>query len=152
MLSFNNNQLDDEAKYDGLYACSYNLENNVKDIIKIARDRWKIEESFRIMKTELEARPVYLQREDRIKAHFLICYTALLIVRILEKKLKNKYMTSKIINTLRNHNLLKLDEGYIPSFTRNDITDELHDIFKFRTDYEIITPAKMRSIIALTKK
>lgn len=168
VLSFNENQFNDEAKYDGLYGCSTNLEDDVNQIIKIARGRWEIEESFRIMKTDFEARPVYVRRQDRIKAHFLTCYTALLILRILEKKLdidnvklnvetKNKkevydkLTTQKLVDTLRSYKLLKIDEGYIPEYTRNEITDLLHKTFKFRTDYEINKPSKIRSIIKSTK-
>jgi len=151
-LSINENRINVEATYDGLYACTTNLEDDIQNIMKISKGRWEIEECFRIMKTDFEARPIYLQREDRIKAHFLTCYTSLLLLRLLEKKLDGKYTVSEIINTLRAHKFLKLDEGYIPEYTRNQITDDLHTSFKFRTDYQIITPSKMRSIIAATKK
>ena len=151
-LSINDSKIHEEAAYDGLYACTTNLEDDIKEIIKVSKGRWEIEESFRIMKTDFKARPVYLHREDRIKAHFLTCFTSLLILRLLEKKLDNKFTTEKLIETLRHHNFLKLDEGYIPEYMRNDITDALHDKFKFNTDYQLITPAKMRSIIALSKK
>ena len=144
--------INEEAKYDGLYALTTNLEDNIENILKVAKGRWEIEESFRILKTDFEARPVYLQRQDRIKAHFLTCFVALLILRLLENKTDNKYTTNELINTLRSYDLLKIDEGYIPTYTRTNITDDLHNIFNFRTDYEIVSKSKMRNIIKNTKK
>ena len=91
------------------------------------------------MKSEFKARPVYLSREDRIIAHFTTCFLSLVLHRYLEKKLEEKYSAFEIIETLRNMNLTKVSsEGYIPSYTRTDLTDLLHEKFNFRTDYEII--------------
>ena len=137
--NINQDIIDEEAKYDGLYAVCTNLEDDVEEIIKVNHRRWENEESFRIMKSEFEARPVYLSREDRIKAHFMTCFLALLIFRILEKKLDEKYTVNEIIETIKNMNLLKEEEGFIPVYTRTNITDLLHEKFGFRTDYEIIT-------------
>lgn len=118
-----------------------------------SEQRWEIEESFRIMKTEFQARPVYLSREDRIQAHFLICYLSLMIYRILEKKLKEKYTAEKIITTLRKMELHIIPgTGYQPSYTRTDLTDELHEIFGFNTDYQIMTKSSIRNITKLTKQ
>lgn len=148
----NENTIQNEEKYDGFYAVVTDLEGDVSEIIKINKRRWQIEECFRIMKTDFEARPIYLQREDRIKAHFLICFIALLIYRLLEIKLEKKYTCDAILHTLRDMNVTKIEGyGYIPSYTRTEITDELHNTFKFRTDYEIIKKAKMRAIIKQTK-
>ena len=143
-----------EAAYDGFYAVCTNLvDDSVEDILSVSEGRWKIEESFRIMKTDFESRPVYVSREDRIRAHFLICYLALLIYRILEKKIGEKYTAKQLIQTLRDYNLLRINgEGYIPEYTRTDVTDHLHDVFGFRTDTEIVPTHKMKSIIASTKK
>jgi transposase len=86
-FSLDTDRIAEEAKYDGYYAlCTNLIEDDVKDILAVSERRWEIEESFRIMKTDFEARPVYLSREDRIRAHFLTCYLSLLIFRILEKK------------------------------------------------------------------
>ena len=131
--NINQDIIDEEAKYDGLYAVCTNLEDDVEEIIKVNHRRWEIEESFRIMKSEFEARPVYLSREDRIKAHFMTCFLALLIFRILEKKLDEKYTVNEIIETIKNMNLLKEEEGFIPVYTRTNITDLLHEKFGFRT-------------------
>lgn len=142
-----------EEKYDGFYAVITNLEGDVGEILKINRQRWEIEENFRIMKNEFEARPVYVRREDRIKAHFLICYISLLLYRLLEKKLCGNYSCEKILATLRSMQmtLLSRESGYIPSYKRTSLTDDLHNTFGFHTDYEFISKASMRSIIKHTK-
>ena len=147
----NETAIDNEAMYDGFYGIVTVLEDDVKDIVKVAEGRWEIEECFRIMKTDFEARPVYLSREERIRAHFLICYTALFFLRLLEHKTDHKFSSSQLIRTLRSFKFLKIDEGYLPEYTRDDITDRLHEVSGFRTDYQIITPAKMRNIIKNTK-
>lgn len=142
----------EEKKYDGFYAVCTNLDDDPADIAKINRDRWEIEESFRIMKTEFEARPVYLQRDDRIEAHFLTCFIALMIYRILEKQLGEEYTCNDIISTLRSMNIRKLDNhGFIPNYKRTNITDALHDNAGFRTDYELTTPKSMAGIIRRSK-
>lgn len=148
------NIVNEEAKYDGFYAVTTDLfDASVEEVLSISEKRWEIEESFRIMKTDFEARPVYLQREDRIKAHFLICFIALLVYRVLEKKLEGKYTTEQILSTLRDYQFLKIiGEGYIPTYTRTILTDKLHDVFGFRTDYEINSTDKIRGIIKNTKK
>ena len=141
-----------ESKYDGFYAVCTNLDDDPADIAKINHDRWEIEESFRIMKTEFEARPVYLQRDDRIKAHFLTCFIALLIYRIIEKLLNEEFTCDELIETLREMSMRKVgDEGYIPNYTRTDITDALHKNAGFRTDYEILTKKDMAGVIRRSK-
>ena len=144
-----------EELYDGFYAVCTNLEDtNVEDIIRINKKRWEIEECFRIMKTEFKARPVYLQKEERIKAHFLTCFLALFLFRILEKKLEEKYTCEEIIETLRTMQMARPGEklGYIPIYTRTALTDALHETAGFRTDYEIITDINMKKILRQTKK
>ena len=143
----------DEEKYDGFYAVITNLEDDICGILKINRQRWEIEENFRIMKTDFEARPVYVRREDRIKAHFLTCYISLLVYRLLEKKIGNNYTCNEILSTLRSMQvtLLSKESGYIPSYKRTDLTDDLHKAFGFHTDYEFISKSAMRSIIKNTK-
>ena len=143
----------EESQYDGFYAITTNLEDDdVTKIIAISERRWQIEECFRIMKTDFKARPIYLQLEDRINAHFLICFTALLTIRLLSIKLGNKYTVQELLKTLRNMTLTDTGYGsYIPSYTRTEITDELHESFGFRTDYEISTKQNIRNIIKNTK-
>ncbi len=138
----------EEEKYDGLYAiCTDLLEDDVNEILKVSEDRWKIEECFRIMKTDFSARPVYLRNENRIKAHFLICFLALLCCRILEKKLEHKYTCTEILGTLRSINFAEIQQqGFIPVYKREKITDDLHDLCGFHTDYEFLTKSQMRTI------
>jgi len=148
-------RISEEEIYDGFYAVCTNLEKYpVSEIIRINRKRWEIEECFRIMKTDFHARPVYLQRQDRIKAHFLTCYVALFIYRILEKKLGGKYTCTQLLDTLKEMMMVKAGDntGYIPAYTRTDITDSLHETFGFRTDYEITSNRGMRTVIGKTKK
>jgi len=152
MYELDETAIAEESRYDGFYAVCTNLDDDPADIAKINHERWKIEESFRIMKSEFEARPVYLQRDDRIEAHFLTCFIALMIYRILEKKLGDKYTCEEIIRTLREMDMRKVGEhGYIPSYTRTQVTDLLHKNAGFRTDYELITPKSMAGIIRRTK-
>ena len=153
ITSLNQELIDSEAKYDGLYAVCTNLDYDVSDIIRINQKRWEIEECFRIMKTEFKARPVYLSRKDRITAHFTTCFTALVIYRILEKKLTNRFTCDEIIRTLRTMDMMIAPgEGYIPTYTRTDLTDALHEAFGFRTDYQITSQKNMRKILNQTKK
>lgn len=149
ILTLDNSVIEKEEKFDGFYGVCTNLEDDVEDIIKVNHRRWEIEESFRIMKSEFKARPVYLTREDRIRAHFMTCYIALLIHRILEKKIEEKYTCEEIIDTLREMILVeeKNGNGYTPAYTRTDLTDELHDKFGFRTDFEITSKNKMKKIL-----
>ncbi|KJS11280.1 MAG: transposase, partial [Peptococcaceae bacterium BRH_c8a] len=124
-----------------------------QEIIRINQRRWEIEECFRIMKSEFKARPVYLSREDRIKAHFTTCFMSLIIYRLLEKKLGNKFTCSEIINGLKEMNFYEIKgEGYIPTYTRTEFTDALHESFGFRTDYEIIKKTLMKKFFSITKK
>lgn len=151
--SINQSVIDEEARYDGLYAVCTNLEDEVQDIIKVNHQRWEIEESFRIMKTEFNARPVFHSSEEAIKAHFLICFLSLTIYRYLEKKLDNKYTVGEIIDTLKDMNLKKdTIEAYSPNYIRTDLTDDLHDKFGFRTDFEVIREKNLKKICKQTKK
>ncbi len=141
-------KIEAEAQYDGLYAvCTDLLDDDVGGILKVSEGRWQIEECFRIMKTDFSARPIYLQDENRIKAHFLICFLALLSYRLLEKKLEYKYTCRTILDTLKAMNFAAVGEqGFIPLYKREKITDMLHDACGFRTDYQFITKSQMKTI------
>ncbi|HCX64844.1 MAG TPA: transposase, partial [Eubacteriaceae bacterium] len=142
-----------EQMYDGFYGVCTNLEDDASQIIKVNKMRWKIEECFRIMKTEFKARPVYLSRDDRIKAHFTTCFMSLIIYRLLEKRLEEKFTCSEIIHGLKKINFFEIDrEGYVPTYTRNAFTDTLHETFGFRTDYQIVKSSEMKKILKQTKK
>ena len=148
--------IDQESRFDGFYGICTDLEGSAPEIIKINGGRWIIENGFRTMKTDLRARPVYLKRDDRIKAHFLTCFLSLLLYKYLEKKVYRggqHFTTTEIIDTLKDMNFLCVNgEGYIPTYTRTDLTNNLHGSAGFRTDYQIVTKKQMRSIIAQTKK
>ena len=138
-------------KYDGIYAVCTNLEDSVEDIIRVNRRRWEIEESFRIMKSEFKARPVYLSKDNRIEAHFATCFLALVVFRYLEKITEEKYTVCELIETLKNMNMMTEKDFYLPIYTRTSITDFLHEKFGFRTDYEATTRNNMEKINTLTK-
>lgn len=152
--SLDENKITEETLYDGLYAvCTDLLDDNVADILKVSEGRWQIEECFRIMKTDFSARPVYLQDENRIQAHFLICFLALTIYRFLEKKMDLKYICEELLETLKAINFAEIQEqGYIPLYKREAITDDLHEACGFRTDYQFITKSKMRTIQKKSKR
>ena len=143
-----------EAAYDGLYAvCTDLFDDKPESILKISESRWQIEACFRIMKTDFSARPVYVQREDRIQAHFLVCFLALLIYRLLEKKLEKKYTCENILTTLRSYEFADIQgQGFMPIYESNSITDALHKIGGFETDYEFITKRKLKEIQKLSKQ
>jgi hypothetical protein len=142
-----------EEAFDGFYGVCTNLEDDASAIIKINHRRWEIEECFRIMKSEFKARPVYLSRDDRIRAHFTTCFLALVLFRFLEKKLQDKYTFHEIIDGLRDMNFLEIKgNGYVPTYTRTDFTDAMHEAFGFRTDYQIVSAQNMKKIIKETKR
>ena len=154
--TLNREMIAQEERFDGFYAICTDLEDPAQDIIKLNSGRWQIENAFRIMKTDFKARPVYLKRDERIKAHFLTCFLALLLYKYLERKVNRggkHFTTEEIVDTLRSMDFLSISgEGYIPTYTRTDLTNNLHGSAGFRTDTQIVTKQRMRSIIAQTKK
>ncbi len=152
-LSLDTDLIQQEEAYDGFYAVCTNLEEDISKVIEANKRRWQIEESFRILKSEFKTRPVYHWTEKRILAHFTTCFMALVIYRLLEKKLGGKYTCSEIVDSLADMNFLKAGaDGFIPTYTRTDFTDDLHETFGFRTDYEIVTPKQIKNILKTTKK
>ena len=156
--------IEKEERFDGFYAVCTNLDDDPETIVDVNRGRWEIEESFRIMKTDFEARPVYLKRDDRIVAHFLTCFIALLIYRILELRLnegcekvpgtnlRRRYTSTSIIRTLREMDMTKIgDSGYIPSYRRTELTDAIHKISGFRTDFQLSTFKSMQGFCRRSK-
>jgi len=152
-LDLNMEAIVKEAMFDGYYGVCTTLEDDVESIIKINQGRWEIEESFRIMKTEFKARPVYLSRDNRIKAHFVTCYLSLLLERILEKKLDNKYTTRTIINTIKDMQVSR-DNGYdyIPHYQLTDCAKDIQEVFGYKLDTKIIPDARMKKILKQSKK
>lgn len=136
-----------ESQYDGFYAVVTNLEDSIDTILKVNHQRWEIEETFRIMKSEFKSRPVYVQKDNRIEAHFLTCFIAMTIFRILEKRLEEKYTANEIISTLKNMMLKKVyGEGYSCAFERTALTDRLQEIFDYQLDTELVPTDRIKKI------
>lgn len=154
--SLNQEMIDQESRFDGFYGICTDLGDDAPAIIRTNGGRWIIEDCFRITKTDLEARPVYLQRDDRIKAHFLTCFLALILYKYLAKKVNRggrHFSPDEIISTLRDMNFVSVaGEGYIPTYTRTDLTNNLHGSAGFRTDTQIVSKQRMKTIISQTKK
>lgn len=151
--SIDENVVKEEEKYDGYYGITTNLNGDISEILAISKNRWEIEESFRILKTDFDSGTIHLSREDRIKAHFLTCFISLLIYRILENKLNYKYTNNQIIEKLKEMEVYEeKGSGYSPAYVRNDLTDDLHDLFGFRTDYEIVSYENYQKIFNKIKK
>lgn len=144
----NQELFDNEEKYNGFYGITTNLIDDTATIIKVMKGRWEIEESFRIMKNDFDSGTVYLSREDRIKGHFITCFLALFIYRYLEHKLDNKYTVHEIVEKLQEMKMLEhKGKGYEPIYTRNDLTDDLHNFLGINTDNEIVTYKKIKKIL-----
>lgn len=154
IYALDKSKIADEARYDGLYAlCTDLLDDDPKTIINVSEGRWQIEACFRILKTDFEARPVYVRREQSIKAHFLVCFLSLLIYKLLEKNLLKKYTCDEILDTLKSMNFADIEEqGFMPLFERTKLTDDLHDSCGFRTDFKFITKQKMKNIEKISKR
>lgn len=144
----------EEERYDGLYAvCTDLFDDDPADLLKVSEGRWQIEACFRIMKTDFEARPVYVCREDRIQAHFLICFLSLLFYRLLEKKLGGTYTCCEILETLRAFQFADVQgQGFMPVYEVTALTDRLHELLGFATDYEFLTKSQMKTIEKLSKQ
>ena len=144
----------EEEKYDGLYAvCTDLLDDEVSEILKVSEGRWQIEDCFRTMKTDFSARPVYVSREDRIRAHFLTCFLALLVFRLLKREVKSSCTTCQLLEVLRGMEFADVQEqGFTPVYERTLLTDGLHEACGFRTDYEFITKRKMKEIEKKSKR
>lgn len=144
-------KIHEEEKYDGFYAVATNLDDSAKDILAVAQNRYKIEDCFRIMKTNFDARPVFLRKPERIRAHFLICYTALLIYRLMECKLDDNLThvtTSNLIKTLRNMNVVNIDDMYYKSiYSGSQALDALERCFELQLNRKYYRPSDLNKIV-----
>lgn len=144
-------KIHEEEKYDGFYAVATNLDDSTKDILAVAQNRYKIEDCFRIMKTNFDARPVFLRKPERIRAHFLICYTALLIYRLMECKLDDNLThvtTSNLIKTLRNMNVVNMDDMYYKSiYSGSQALDALERCFELQLNRKYYRPSDLNKIV-----
>lgn len=144
-------KIHEEEKYDGFYAVATNLDDSAEDILAVAQNRYKIEDCFRIMKTNFDARPVFLRKPERIRAHFLICYTALLIYRLMECKLDDNLThvtTSNLIKTLRNMNVVNMDDMYYKSiYSGSKALDALERCFELQLNRKYYRPSDLNKIV-----
>ena len=144
-------KIHEEEKYDGFYAVATNLDDSAKDTLAVAQNRYKIEDCFRIMKTNFDARPVFLRKPERIRAHFLICYTALLIYRLMECKLDDNLThvtTSNLIKTLRNMNVVNMDDMYYKSiYSGSQTLDALERCFELQLNRKYYRPSDLNKIV-----
>lgn len=153
VAALNLDAIADEERYDGFYAICTDLNNPAKEILELNHNRWESEDSFRVLKTDFKARPVFVWTDNHIKAHFMTCFIALLVFRILESKLEYKYTSAQIISQIRKMSLNILHgDGYRPNYKRTDLTDALHKAAGFRTDTEIVTNQRIKQIVNSIKK
>lgn len=149
-------KIHEEEKYDGFYAVATNLDDSAKDILAVAQNRYKIEDCFRIMKTNFDARPVFLRKPERIRAHFLICYTALLIYRLMECKLDDNLThvtTSNLIKTLRNMNVVNMDDMcYKSIYSGSQALDALERCFELQLNRKYYRPSDLNKIVKKNSK
>ena len=152
LYTLDQDRIDLEEKYDGFYAIATNLlEDDPKDIIEINSQRYKIEDCFRVLKTNFDARPVHHRLDKRIVAHFMICYTALLIYRLLEKQLKDKkydFTINEILTTLKNMNVSNRDGlFYEAEFTSSKVCTALNDLFNFGLDKKYYQNSELTKLV-----
>lgn len=151
LYEINQSVIDEEEKYDGFYAIATNLDDSAKDIIEVSANRYKIEDCFRVMKTNFSARPVYHQKRDRIVAHFMICYTALLIYRILEKKLNmngTHFTIDNIIDTLNSMEVANIEDMcYMSTYTSSQVCTALNAITDLGLDKKYYQPKELNKKI-----
>ena len=150
-LLFDEELVNEEAKYDGYYAVTTNLEDNEQDIIAINHNRWKIEDCFRLMKTDFKSRPVYHYKDERIEAHFLICFLALLVFRLLHVKLGDKYTSNELLNTLREMEYYQYDEGYLTPFGTTPLIKDLNEMFDMKASRQGYSYRTMKYLINSSK-
>jgi transposase len=152
----NQSVIDEEEKYDGFYAVATNLDDSAKDILAVSANRYKIEDCFRVMKTNFSSRPVYHHKRDRITAHFMICYTALLIYRILEKKLNlngTPFTVDNIIDTLRNMNVANIEDMcYMSTYTSSQVCTALNAVTGLGLDRKYYQPKELNKKIKKISK
>lgn len=151
-MALNLDAIADEERFDGFYAICTDLNDDAAQILKMNHNRWESEDAFRVIKTDFKGRPVFVWTDEHIKAHFIICFIALLLFRIMENELEHEYTSSEIISTLRSMTMNIIHgEGYKPNYTRTDLTDALHEKAGFRTDTQIVTNQKIKQIMAYIK-
>ena len=147
-LSLKLEKIAEEEKYDGYYSIVTSEKNLTdKEIRDIYKGLWKIEESFKITKSELETRPVYVWTDESIEAHFLSCFVSLLIIRLLEQKLNKKYSNPYVIDSLRKYNSTNIEHDiYLQNF-RNDVIQDIEQVFNIDLSRKYLTLSQIKKIL-----
>ncbi len=147
-LTLNTKRIDKECLYHGFYAMTTSLEDDPMTLLKINKARWKIEACFRVMKTSFKARPIYLQKENRIKAHFMICFLSLLVFALLKAKIngEEKKITDRdIILTLKNMNIDIHKKGFGKAlYTGSKTLDALEEAYGLELNRKYYQDTKIR--------
>ena len=154
VFSIDRERFEEESEYDGFYAVTTDLDDDPGEIIRINRGRWEIEESFRIMKSDFDGRPVFVSREDRIRAHFLTCYLAFMIFRIIEQKLNKgdvRYTDPEILRTLRDYEAIDAESFYVGAMEGKAVR-ALESTFGLVGSMTALSKAQFRRLVARTKK
>ena len=152
-LSLNQKKIDEEAKYDGYYSIvTSELEMSDSEMHKIYRGLWEIEESFKIIKSEFKGRPVFVRKDAHINAHFLICFTTLVIMRVLEHLLEEKHTTKQIRNALINYSCSHLEQNYYLFDYRDRVIDEFSEMYGWDLSQKYMTKATIKKILKHRKK
>ena len=147
-LSLKLDKIKEEEKFDGYYSIVTSEKHlSDKEIRDIYKGLWKIEETFKITKSELETRPVFVWTDESIEAHFLSCFVSLLIIRLLEQKLNRKYSNECVINSLVKYTSTNLEHNiYLQSF-RNDVIKDLEKIFNIDLSHKYLTLSQIKKIL-----
>ena len=154
VFSIDRERFEEESEYDGFYAVTTDLDDDPGEIIRINRGRWEIEESFRIMKSDFDGRPVFVSREDRIRAHFLTCYLAFMIFRIIEQKLNKgdvRYTDLEILRTLRDYEAIDAESFYVGAMEGKAVR-ALESTFGLVGSMTALSKAQFRRLVARSKK
>lgn len=152
VLSFNLDKLQEDEKYDGYYAIiTSELDKSDSEIIDIYRGLWKIEESFKITKSNLETRPVYVSLEEHIQGHFLTCFISLIILRLLEQKLDCKYSISKLVEALKDYNAINLESNIYKMTSYNHVLEDIGTAFDVDLSLSMRTRQSIKNILASVK-
>ena len=154
VFSIDRERFEEESEYDGFYAVTTDLDDDPGEIIRINRGRWEIEESFRIMKSDFDGRPVFVSREDRIRAHFLTCYLAFMIFRIIEQKLNKgdvRYTDPEILRTLRDYEAIDAESFYVGAMEGKAVR-ALESTFGLVGSMAAFSKAQFRRLVARSKK
>lgn len=152
VLSLNEARIQEEEKYDGYYSIvtseKHLSDTEIRDIYK---GLWEIEESFKIIKSEFKARPVYVKKDEHVEAHFLVCFVALVIMRVLEQMVEKKHTVKQIRNSLISYSCSYLEQNYYLFDYRDDVIKSIESVFGFDLSKKIMSQAEIKKILQYKK-